>query len=55
MCFLYKRTNIMKDEFNSICHPRKQFLLKLKHEDCTTYQKNAWNLDIWRIKKVLKV
>lgn len=37
MSFLFKRTNIIIDEFNHICHPRKQFLLKLRHEDFTTY------------------
>lgn len=39
MSFLFKRTNIIIDEFNHICHPRKQFLLKLRHEDFTTYPK----------------
>lgn len=39
MSFLFKRTNIIINEFNHICHPRKQFLLKLRHEDFTTYPK----------------
>lgn len=41
MSFLFKRTNIIIDEFNHICHPRKQFLLKLRHEDFTTPPKKT--------------